>query len=74
MSGRISERQTLISSSTQHSCSRFLDFILWSVENPSSHRYDAENCIKIIKAFLANERYSAANPKLTAIQNESIST
>jgi len=53
MLGRISERQTLISSSIQHSRYRFLDFILWSVENPRSHRYDVEICIKMVKAFLA---------------------
>ena len=41
----------------------FLDFILWGVENPSSHRYD-------VKGFLANEEYSS----LTAIQNVSIGT
>ena len=70
MSGRISERQTLISSSMQLSRSRFLDFILWSVENPSSHRYDVENCTRMVKAFLANEGYSS----LTAIQNVSIGT
>jgi len=58
----------LVSSSIQHSRSRFLDFILWSVENPSSHRYDIENCIKMVKAFLANEGYCS----LTAIQNVSI--
>ena len=46
----------------------FLDFILWGVENPSSHRYDVENCIRMVKAFLANEEYSS----LTAIQNVSI--
>jgi len=63
MSGRISERQTLISSSMQQSRSRFLDFILWRVENPSSHKYDVENCIRMVKAFLANEGYSS----LTAI-------
>ena len=56
------------SSSIQHSRSRFLDFILWSFENPSSHRYDVENCIKMVKAFLANEGYCF----LTAIQNVSI--
>jgi len=68
MSGRISERQTIIPSSIQHSRSPFLDFRLWSVENPSSHRYDVENCIKMVKAFLANE----GNSSLTAIQNVSI--
>jgi len=51
-------------------CSRSLDFILWSVENPSSHRYDVENCIKLVKAFLANEGYSS----LTGIQNVSMGT
>ena len=70
MIGRISETQTLISSSTQHTRSPFLGFILWSVENPSSHRYDVENCIKMVKVFLANEGYSS----LTAIQNVSIGT
>ena len=70
MSGRISETQILISSSMQQSRSRFLDFILWSVENPSSHKYDVENCIRMVKVFLANERYSS----LTAISNVSIST
>jgi len=65
MLGRISEKQTLISSSIQHCRSRFLDFILWSIENPSSHRYDVENCVKMVKAFLANEGCSS----LTAIQN-----
>ena len=60
----------LIFSSIQHSCSRFLDFILWSVENPNSHRYDVENCIKMVKAFLANEGYSS----LTASQNLSLGT
>ena len=68
--GRFLERQTLISSSIQHSRSRFLDFIMWSVKNPSSHRYDVENCIKMVKAFLANKGYSS----LTAIQNVSIGT
>ena len=69
MSGRISERQTLISSSMQQSRSCFLGFILWSVENPSSHRYDVENCIRMVKAFLANEGYSS----LTAIQIQNVS-
>ena len=41
----------------------FLDFILWGVENASSHRYDVENYMKMVKAFLANTGYSS----LTAI-------
>ena len=56
--------------SIQQSRSRFFSFILWSVKNASSHRYDVENCIKMVKAFLAYERYSS----LTAIQNVSIGT
>ncbi len=66
--GHIWERQTLISSSIQRRHSLFLVFMLLRVENPNSHKYDVENCIKTDNAFLATEGYFS----LISIQNVSI--
>ena len=40
------DKDTLISSSTTSSRSRFLVFMFVKTENPLSHRYDVENCSK----------------------------
>ena len=56
-------------------CEQGLLRLLWGgpevgVLRDCSHRYDVESCIRMVKAFLANEGYSS----LTAIQNVSICT
>ena len=46
--------------------------ILWSVEHPSSHRYDVENCIKIVKAFAVNKGILLfdSNPKCIYVKDQ----
>ena len=56
---------TLISSSTIKSLSLFRDFIIVSLENPTSHKYEVENCNRSRIAFNDILEYSFS----TWIQN-----
>ena len=46
------ERQTFIFSSMHCRVPLFLHLIVARVENPSSHKYDVENCNKTVSNFL----------------------